>query len=131
MARNAKAQVELEKERELMQAAMDEHNRLEEEKLASIRRENLAYQDNLLGQIDYTRRQKEVGQDEEHREYLKGMEAEAEYQAKLKEALARPIIDKMHPMRRAHMAKRASGMSQADLLWVNDEVAIPRKGGGV
>ncbi|XP_071794477.1 cilia- and flagella-associated protein 53-like [Asterias amurensis] len=104
LARNAKAQVELEKERELMQAAMDEHNRLEKEKLASIRRENLAYQDNLLGQIDYTRRQKEVGQDEEHREYLKGMEAEAEYQAKLKEALARPIIDKMHPMRRAHMA---------------------------
>ncbi|XP_038077706.1 cilia- and flagella-associated protein 53-like [Patiria miniata] len=116
LAENAKAQIELQKERELMQAAMDEHKRLEEEKLAGIRRENLAYQDDLLGQLDYTRRQHEMDKDEEHREYLKGLEAEAEYQAKLKEALARPVIDKMHPMRRAHMAKRASGVPYEDLM---------------
>jgi len=112
LAANAKAQAELEKERELMQAAMDEHKRLEEDKLAGIRKENLSYQDDLLGQLDYTRRQHEIEKDEDHREYLKGLDQEAEYQAKLKEALARPIIDKMHPMRRAHMMKRASSMSE-------------------
>jgi hypothetical protein len=67
--------------------------------------------------MDFARRQHEVEKDEEHREYLRGLEAEAEYQAKLKEALARPVIDKMHPMRRAYMAqKSASGRPQEEDL---------------
>lgn len=108
MAANANAQAELAKEREAMQAAMEEHKRLEDEKQAAILAANKNYEQNLLGQMEYTNRQQEQAKDEEYREYLHGLETEAEYQAKLKEALARPVIDKAHPVRRQHMSARKS-----------------------
>ncbi|XP_072166700.1 cilia- and flagella-associated protein 53-like [Diadema setosum] len=103
LAANAKAQEELAKERAEMQAAMEEHQRLEDEKQAQVLRANREYEQDLLAQMDYTHRQEEHARDEEYREYLQGLETEAQYQAKLKEALARPIIDKAHPLRRKHM----------------------------
>lgn len=108
LAANANAQAELAKEREAMQAAMEEHKRLEDEKQAAILAANKNYEQNLLGQMEYTNRQQEQAKDEEYREYLHGLETEAEYQAKLKEALARPVIDKAHPVRRQHMSARKS-----------------------
>ena len=107
MASNAKAQEELAKEREEMQAAVEEHKRLEEEKQAGILHANKSYEQDLLAQKEYDGRQQERVKDEEYREYLEGLETEAQYQAKLKEALARPVIDKAHPLRRKHMAKAA------------------------
>ena len=88
-----------------MQAAMDEHKRLEAEKQAGVLRANKSHEQDLLAQMEYDNRQKERVKDEEYREYLEGLETEAQYQAKLKEALARPVIDKTHPLRRKHMAE--------------------------
>ncbi|XP_071952788.1 cilia- and flagella-associated protein 53-like [Antedon mediterranea] len=104
---NSEAQKVAQKERELMQAAMTEHKHLEEEHQLNIRQQNLKYQNDLLQQAEYINRQKEVKKDEEYRHYLKGIEAEASYQAKLKEALARPNVDKAHPMRRVHMQRNS------------------------
>lgn len=111
MAANAVAQAELAKEREQMQAAMEEHKRLDAEKQAGVVRANKKYEQDLLSQREYDVRQQERVKDEEYREYLEGLETEAQYQAKLKEALARPTIDKTHPLRRKHMAK------SAELAW--------------
>ena len=112
MAANSAAQEESQRESEAMLAAMAEHKRLDDEKNAAVHQENLKYQQDLIDQVDYTVRQKEIEKDEEHRLYLQGLEAEAQYQAKLKEALARPVIDKIHPLRRAHMENK-SGRPQS------------------
>lgn len=90
-----------------MLAAMEEHRRLEEEKRARVFHENKQYEQDLLQQVNFRLRMEEHEKDEDYREYLKGLETEAEYQAKLKEALARPNIDKLHPFRKAHMTKQA------------------------
>lgn len=108
VATNSVAQEQARLEGESMLASIEEHKRLEDAKNEAIRQDNLGYQQDLLDQVDYSRRQGEVVQDEEHREFLKGLDAEAQYQAKLKEALGRPVIDKVHPMRRAHLEKQRS-----------------------
>ena len=108
VAANAQAQEEARKQGEDMLAAITEHNRLEDEKNERIHQDNLKYQQDLIDQVDYSERQKELEKDEDHRLYLSGLEAEAQYQAKLKEALARPVIDKVHPMRKAYMEKKNS-----------------------
>lgn len=107
VAENERAQLEAAKERELMLAAMDEHRRLEEEKKQRVLQENKQYEQDLLDQVNFRLRMEEHEKDEDYREYLRGLETEAEYQAKLKEALARPNIDKLHPFRKAHMTKMA------------------------
>ncbi|XP_071845360.1 cilia- and flagella-associated protein 53-like [Apostichopus japonicus] len=107
VAENEKAQAVAAKETELMLAAMEEHRRLEEEKRARVFHENKQYEQDLLQQVNFRLRMEEHEKDEDYREYLKGLETEAEYQAKLKEALARPNIDKLHPFRKAHMTKQA------------------------
>ena len=108
MAANAQAQEEARQQGEDMLAAIMEHNRLEDEKNERIHQENLKYQQDLIDQVDFAERQKQLEKDEDHRLYLSGLEAEAQYQAKLKEALARPVIDKVHPMRKAYMEKKSS-----------------------
>lgn len=109
---NAQLQEEARREGDAMLAAIAEHNRLEDEKNEIIRQDNLKYQQDLIGQVDFAMRQKEVEKDEDHRLYLEGLENEAQYQAKLKEALARPVIDKIHPFRKAHMEQK-SGRAQS------------------
>ncbi|XP_033120667.1 cilia- and flagella-associated protein 53-like [Anneissia japonica] len=115
LAANSEAQKAAQAERESMQAAMAEHKRLEKEHIANIRHQNLKYQQDLLDQAEYINCQREIEKDEDYRHYLKGIEAEANYQAKLKEALARPVVDKAHPMRRAYM-ERMSAKVREDRL---------------
>lgn len=86
-------------EREALLSAIEEHKRLEAENDERIKNKNLSYQRDLDMQIDYQRRVKSKELEEEEREFRMGQDAEAEYQRKLKEALERPIIDKVHPMR--------------------------------
>jgi len=87
------------REREQMRAAIMEHKLLEMENQERIRQRNLGLQRDLEMQMDYQGRVKDKQREEEREEFLQGMEAEAEYQRKLKEALDRPQIDKVHPMR--------------------------------
>ncbi|KAJ7385297.1 Cilia- and flagella-associated protein 53 [Desmophyllum pertusum] len=86
-------------EREALQSAIEEHKRLEGENQERIKNRNVSYQRDLDMQIDYQRRVKAKDMAEEEREFRMGQDAEAEYQRKLKEALERPTIDKVHPMR--------------------------------
>lgn len=86
-------------ERDALLAAIEEHKRLEAENQERIKNRNIGYQRDLDMQIDYQRRVKAKEIEEEEREFRMGQEAEAEYQRKLKEALDRPTIDKVHPMR--------------------------------
>lgn len=86
-------------ERDALLAAIEEHKRLEAENQGRLKNRNIGYQRDLDMQIDYQRRVKAKEIEEEEREFRMGQEAEAEYQRKLKEALDRPTIDKVHPMR--------------------------------
>lgn len=86
-------------ERDALLAAIEEHKRLEAENQERIKNRNIGYQRDLDMQIDYQRRVKAKEIEEEEREFRMGQEAEAEYQRKLKEALDRPTIDKVHPLR--------------------------------
>ncbi|XP_077988952.1 cilia- and flagella-associated protein 53-like [Glandiceps talaboti] len=105
---NKLRQAEAQKEQEAMLASIEEHKRLEAEREAKTKAQNLEYQSDLIGQQNHRIKLKEIEKDEEYREYLKGLEAEAQYQAKLKEALERPVIDKAHPMRSAYMSRKGS-----------------------
>jgi len=87
------------KEREALLSAIEEHKRLEAENQERIKNRNVSFQRDLDMQMDYQRRVKAKEMEEEEREFRMGQEAEAEYQRKLKEALERPTIDKVHPMR--------------------------------
>lgn len=86
-------------ERDALLAAIEEHKRLEADNQERIKNRNIGYQRDLDMQIDYQRRVKAKEIEQEEREFRMGQEAEAEYQRKLKEALDRPTIDKVHPMR--------------------------------
>lgn len=100
--RNRRAEEEQEsdrKEREALLSTIEEHKRLGAENEEKIKKRNLSYQRDLEMQIDYQRRMKTKQMEEEEREFRMGQEAEAEYQRKLKEALDRPTIDRVHPMR--------------------------------
>lgn len=98
--RQAEEEQEAERtEREALLSAIEEHKRLEAENQERIKNRNISYQRDLDMQIDYQRRVKAKDMEEEEREFRMGQEAEAEYQRKLKEALERPTIDKVHPMR--------------------------------
>lgn len=98
--RLAEEEEEAEKaERDALLAAIEEHKRLEAENQERIKNRNIGHQRDLDMQIDYQRRVKAKEMEEEEREFRMGQEAEAEYQRKLKEALERPTIDRVHPMR--------------------------------
>ncbi|XP_073242311.1 cilia- and flagella-associated protein 53-like [Porites lutea] len=106
--RHAEEEQEAERaEREALLSAIEEHKRLEAENEERIKNRNVSFQRDLDMQIDYQRRVKAKELEEEEREFRMGQEAEAEYQRKLKEALERPAIDRVHPMRIMGSALRA------------------------
>jgi hypothetical protein len=55
----------------------------------------------LAGQIDYNQRLRQQAYERDEQEYRLGMQAEYEYQQRLKSCLDNPEIDRPHPMRRA------------------------------
>lgn len=61
---------------------------------------NRQYQSDLVGQIDYNQRLRQQEIDREEEEYRLGMQAEWEYQQRLKSCLDNPEVDRPHPMRR-------------------------------
>ena len=61
-------QESVQKERQELLGQMEEHKRLENERIARIRMENLQYQSDLEQQINYQRQQKEKQIEEARRE---------------------------------------------------------------
>jgi len=64
---NARRREETAKEREELMAHIAESRRAEDERTAAMRDQNSAYRADLLGQIDYNRRQRALAADEQAR----------------------------------------------------------------
>ncbi|XP_066274007.1 cilia- and flagella-associated protein 53-like [Branchiostoma lanceolatum] len=114
LAENLHQQDIIRAEREELAHAIEEHKRLDAEQKQRIKQKNLAYQSDLDAQIDYQYSVRAQQQDEEYREYLHGVQVEEQYQEKLKEVLASPVINKMHPMKRAHSTRKQQQAQQQE-----------------
>jgi len=87
------------KEREELLNQMEEHRRLENEKIHRIRKENRQYQNDLEQQLAYQRSLKDKEIAEARKELNSLNNEEVKYQKRLRSALDRPDIRKMHPLR--------------------------------
>ena len=101
MAENEKKREEARAEVEELKQRIEENQRIEAEKNRKIHARHAQHQSDLLGQMDYNRRQRALADTELEREWKVQNAAELEYQRKLQDALERPDVDRLHPMRRA------------------------------
>lgn len=90
-----------ERERLELLRTIEENRKIEEEQAKKVWEKHHNYQSDLVGQIEYNQRLRQDQFEREEREYMKGMQAEKEYQEKLKNCLDNPEYERMHPMRRA------------------------------
>lgn len=98
-------QQDAEREREELLRMIEENRRHEEEQAIRNKEKHMNYQRDLLGQIQHNTNLQREQFERDEQEYLMGMQAEREYQARLKACLDNPEYEKVHPMRRA-MAQR-------------------------
>jgi len=97
---NEVKQRKAEVERQELLRTIEENKRIEEQQAEKMWRKNQGYQTDLRGQIEYNRRIKELERKQEEEEFLLGLQAEREYQYKLKNCLDNTEFEKIHPMRR-------------------------------
>ncbi|CAI5787811.1 TPH domain-containing protein [Podarcis lilfordi] len=102
LQRNAQEQEALIRDRELLNAAILEFNRLEEEKYARRTQQAKAYQEELNAQMDYNKQARDLEKEEERRRYALSLEAEKLYQQKIADIISRPYmkLSDLHPLRR-------------------------------
>ncbi|XP_076801276.1 cilia- and flagella-associated protein 53-like isoform X1 [Clavelina lepadiformis] len=92
---------ELRRDREEMTIAIEEHNKLEDERIARTKAINKNYESDLMAQIEHQRGIKDAHIQEDLRQYEEGLRTEAEYQEKLKAVLSEASSHtRTHPMRR-------------------------------
>jgi hypothetical protein len=72
-------------------------------KAQKIKEKFEVHQTDLIDQIEYNERMRDLAKVETEREYILAQEAEREYQKKIRDCLDMPFIDKVHPMRRRQM----------------------------
>uniref|UniRef100_H2Z3E9 Uncharacterized protein n=1 Tax=Ciona savignyi TaxID=51511 RepID=H2Z3E9_CIOSA len=85
-------------------AAVEEHHRLEDERVTRTKKINKDYESDLLCQIDHQKTNKDALKMEELREYNEGLKTEAEYQQRLKNVLSSATYaSKTHPMRKTQL----------------------------
>lgn len=108
---NERRQAEALVERTELLQKIEENKRLEREQVEQLRAKHEAHQTDLVGQIDYNRRQRELEADEGERMWQSEQNAELEYRRKVEELRAKPVLDKMHPMRRRqHQPQPTTGL---------------------
>nr|XP_004226085.1 cilia- and flagella-associated protein 53 [Ciona intestinalis] len=91
----------LKRDCEEIMAAVEEHNKLEDERVQRTKMINKNYESDLLAQIDHQKSKKDERKMEELREYNEGLQTEAKYQQRLKNVLSSATSErKTHPMRR-------------------------------
>jgi hypothetical protein len=91
----------LKRDREDMAKAIEEHNKLEEERILRTKAINKNYESDLLSQIGHQQSQRDIAAQEQQREYEDGLKTEALYQERLKQVLSSPSSHtKIHPQRR-------------------------------
>lgn len=89
-------------EREELLQTIANNKRIEKEQWEDIRRQNLLHQQDLLDQMAYNNRQHREDMDEEQRMIQRQKDAELEYRMKVEDLMGRPVLGKIHPMRRNH-----------------------------
>ena len=105
VAENDRRKAENEKERQDLIRTIEENRQYDAEQAAKRMASNMRYQNDLQDQIHYNEQLREERRRNEDFEYLMGMQAEKEYQEKLKNALDNPTFERLHPMRRAMFNK--------------------------
>ncbi|XP_060092441.1 cilia- and flagella-associated protein 53 [Heteronotia binoei] len=102
LQRNAQEQEALLRDKELLNAAIQEYNRLEAEKYARRLQQAKEYREDLQAQIDHNKKARDFEKEEERREYESGLEAERLLQEKIADILSRPYMKliNLHPLRR-------------------------------
>ena len=105
MAENDRLKAENERERVELLRSIEENRQYDAEQASKRMASSLRYQNDLQDQIHYNEQMREERRRNEDFEYLMGMQAEKEYQEKLKNALDNPTFERLHPMRRAMLNK--------------------------
>lgn len=100
LMQNEKRQMEAARERQDLQMRIAENQRLDEQEGVMHMQSRLKYQQDLVDQMGYNSNIKEGERHREHDEFMKAQMAEREFQAKMKEVLDSPTIEKLHPMRK-------------------------------
>ena len=101
MVENEKKQAVAERERIELIKTIEENRKYEYEQMEKMWHKNRNYQSDLAGQIDYYQRLRQQAYERDEQEHRLGVQAEYEYQQRLKSCLDNPEIDRPHPMRRA------------------------------
>lgn len=97
---NERRQEEARREREELTQKIEDNKRLEKSQVEKLKAQNEAHQSDLIGQMEYNRRLQDADVVEQQRMFLAEQEAELEYRRKVEEMRNKPVIEKMHPMRR-------------------------------
>lgn len=105
VAENVARQQEAEHERQQLLRTIEENRQHEEDLARRNKEKHMTYQRDLLGQIEHNHNLQRAQFERDEDEFMKGMQAEREYQSRLKACLDNPEYEKVHPVRRA-MAQR-------------------------
>ncbi|XP_078276556.1 cilia- and flagella-associated protein 53 [Rhinoraja longicauda] len=102
LEKNTKSPQQLAAERAKMDKFVEDQKQVEDETLAREKHKKKQFQQDLLGQINYQKQQREREKMEKQREDEAGILQEEAYLKKLQEALSKPEddADKIHPWRR-------------------------------
>jgi len=94
-------QQDAQREREDLLKLIETNRRQEEELAIKNKEKHMNYQQDLRSQIQHNDNLAREQFERDEQEYFKGMQAEREYQGRLKACLDNPEYEKVHPMRRA------------------------------
>nr|XP_003227331.2 PREDICTED: cilia- and flagella-associated protein 53 isoform X1 [Anolis carolinensis] len=102
LQRNAREQEELFRDRELLNEAIQEHKRQEDEQYVRSVQQAKKYREDLKAQMDYINRAHASEKEELQREYEMAQEVERLLQEKIADVLSRPYMrmKDLHPLRR-------------------------------
>ncbi|KAK7115865.1 cilia- and flagella-associated protein 53-like [Littorina saxatilis] len=106
LAENMRRKAENDRECQELRVAIEENRRYEAEQAMKRMADSRRYQGDLQDQIHYNDQMREERRRNDDYEFLMGMQAEKEYQERLKDALDNPIFERLHPMRRAMLNKQ-------------------------
>ncbi|CAG5131035.1 unnamed protein product [Candidula unifasciata] len=102
---NERLQAEAAREREQLLYQMEENRRCEAEENARRLETGLKHQRDLVDQISWNTRARDEERELEKDELKKAQQTELEFQARKQHVLSNPLIEKIHPMRRAILAQ--------------------------
>lgn len=101
---NERRQAEAAREREQLLYQIEENRRCEAEECARRLEKGLKHQRDLVDQMAWNIRTRDEERELEKDEFRKAQQTEVEFQTRIKQVLSNPLIEKVHPLRRAMLA---------------------------